>query len=156
MKIYLNREERETHLLLLVLWDRLNQWLNSKNSGLSKKSRTNLKNLVTRMIHFSDNLIEEMDDTYASRIMNDAKSKVVTLTSHSIVNLSDSINVSEVSLDTLMDAVQSFYCLDCNKSKQEFKKCPYYQAFLECQGKIKRHKTANCPYSVNLIDDYEK
>jgi hypothetical protein len=72
MKTYMNRIDREHHLMILVFWDYLNSWL-EKTSCLTKEERKRIKTATTHLLRTSDSIVGRLEYDYARKIIKDAK-----------------------------------------------------------------------------------
>ena len=76
MKDYMNRNDRENHLLMLILWERLTTWLDA-TTCLSAEERKRAKTAATHLLKASDSLIHRMGTEYARQLDRDLMSKHV-------------------------------------------------------------------------------
>ena len=72
MKTYMNRIDREHHVMILIVWDYLRSWL-EKTSCLTKDERKRIKTVTTNLLHASDSIVGRMEYDYAKKIIKDAK-----------------------------------------------------------------------------------
>jgi hypothetical protein len=59
MKTYMNRIDREHHLMILIAWDYLGSWL-EKTSCLTKDERKRIKTATTHLLHASDSIVSRI------------------------------------------------------------------------------------------------
>jgi hypothetical protein len=74
MKIYMNRADREHHLMMLIAWDYFSNWLDKTNC-LTTNERKRIKTARTHLLHASDSIIDRMDEKYAKTLLREAKNK---------------------------------------------------------------------------------
>jgi hypothetical protein len=73
MKTYMNRIDREHHLMILVLSGiTSNSWL-EKTSCLTKEERKRIKTATTHLLRTSDSIVGRLEYDYARKIIKDAK-----------------------------------------------------------------------------------
>lgn len=140
MKNYLNRRERENHMLVLIMWDRLGEWA-TRSSNLTQAERTAIKQIAGRCLSLSDRLVQRMPDDYARTLLADVNRKEIVLRD---AHMQNRVSVAAPSIEALTDHVQMMQCFACDKD--DFQACPYYAALNDCNGKVRSTRTDGCPY----------
>lgn len=140
MQNYLNRRERENHMLILVMWDRLSEWAR-KSNHLAPGERTAIRQIAGRCLALSDRLVARMPDEYARTLLADVNRKEIVLRD---AHTQNRISAAPESIECLTDYVQAMQCFACERD--DFVRCPYYAALNDCTGKVRSTRTSGCPY----------
>lgn len=146
MKKYMNSIDREHHLMLLIFWDYINNWLN-KTSCLSPEERKRLKTVATHLLHTSDSIINRMDNDYAVKLIKEAGQTEVKL-EYRVKNFKEQKDIVIIETDTLYDIANYALadCRNCEISKEDYRKCEKYRLFFELNIPVLDEEAALCPY----------
>jgi uncharacterized protein YfbU (UPF0304 family) len=145
MKTYMNRIDREHHLMILIVWDYLGSWL-EKTSCLTKDERKRIKTATTHLLHASDSIVRRLEYDYARKILKDVKNIEIRI----IDRISESLSRTEggryIDVEDLYD-LASFSlkeCVGCKKANH--KDCERYQLFMKLNIPVAQEQTDGCPY----------
>lgn len=145
MKTYMNRIDREHHVMILVLWDYLNTWL-EQTSCLSKEERKRIKTAATHLLHTSDSIVQRLEPDYAKRLLraaNNTEVRVVDKINQGLRREPDTININ---INDLYD-LAGFSLKECAGCKKEnHKECDRYQLFMKLDIPVAQEQTEGCPY----------
>lgn len=145
MKTYMNRIDREHHLMILIFWDYLGNWL-EKTNCLSKEERKRLKTANTHLLRTSDSIVQRMEYDYAKKIMRDAKNIEIRIADRTADRLKYSESGTYIDIEDLYD-LGSFALRECKDCKKEpHKECKRYQLFMKLNIPVAQEQTAGCPY----------
>lgn len=145
MKSYLNRADREHHLIMMVLWERIGAWL-SKTSCLSPDERRRIKTAGTNLERASDSIIRRMDADYAKRIVRQLKNAELRVFDRDNMALRSEPDTVNIRLDDMYD-LSSFAlqgCIGCQRC--DYKQCDRYQLFMRLDVPVATDEPEKCPY----------
>jgi hypothetical protein len=145
MKTYMNRIDREHHLMILVFWDYLNSWL-EKTSCLTKEERKRLKTATTHLLRTSDSIVGRLEYDYAKKIMKDAKNIEIRISDRINDRLGRTEGGRYIDVEDLYD-MASFSLKECAGCKKaNHKDCERYQLFMKLNIPVAQEQTDGCPY----------
>lgn len=145
MKTYMNRIDREHHLMILIVWDYLGSWL-EKTSCLTKEERKRIKTATTHLLHTSDSIVQRMEYDYAKKIMKDAKNIEIRIADRTSESLKNKENGTYIDIEDLYD-LGSFALKECRGCKKEdHKECERYQLLMKINIPVAQEQTDGCPY----------
>jgi adenylate cyclase len=145
MKHYLNRNDREHHITILVFWDYINNWL-KKQTALTKEEAKYLKTASTLLRKISDSIILRLDKKFAEQLIRE-----VTTTQLALISIYDKNTIARseettIKLDDLYD-LASFSLENCTGCKcKDFSKCEKYKLFMRLALPVAQTETDGCPY----------
>lgn len=146
MKKYLNREDREHHLGMLVLWDYVGSWV-EKTNCLTKEEKKKLRTAMTNILHASDSIVARLDESYAQKLLRDIKNNELHLidkVSRGRAKEKDAVNIF---IDDLYDLANYALgdCMGCGG--KDFKECERYKLFFKLNIPVAQEDTDDCPYT---------
>jgi hypothetical protein len=145
MKTYMNRIDREHHLMILVFWDYLNSWL-EKTSCLTKEERKRIKTATTHLLRTSDSIVGRLEYDYAKKIMKDAKNIEIRISDRINDRLGRTEGGRYIDVEDLYD-MASFSLKECAGCKKaNHKDCERYQLFMKLNIPVAQEQTDGCPY----------
>lgn len=145
MKTYMNRIDREHHLMMLIVWDYLGNWL-EKTSCLTTEERKRIKTATTHLLHASDSIVGRLEVDYAKKLMRDAKNTEVRIVDRVNEKLGRTEGGRYIDVEDLYD-LASFSlkeCVGCNKTNH--KECERYKLFMKLNIPVAQEQTDGCPY----------
>lgn len=145
MKTYMNRIDREHHLMILIIWDYLGSWL-EKTNCLTKDERKRIKTATTHLLRASDSIVGRLEQDYARKIIKDAKNIEIRIADRTADRLKYSESGTYIDIEDLYD-LGSFALRECKDCKKEpHKECKRYQLFMKLNIPVAQEQTAGCPY----------
>lgn len=145
MKTYMNRIDREHHVMILVIWDYLNTWL-EQTSCLTKEERKRVKTAATHLLHTSDSIVKRLDADYAKRLIRAAKNTEVRVVDRLNAMLGREADTVNIKIDDLYD-MASYALTDCRGCKRpDHKNCEKYKLFMDLNIPVAQEQTDGCPY----------
>lgn len=146
MKNYLNKNDREHHLIILVVWERLNSWLKTQ-TALTPLEHKYLKTASTYLIKASDSIIARLDSKFAEKLMRDIKDSDFVIVNKYDVSHNGEIGYVSIKQDDLYDLASYALseCVNCPHCK-DFENCERYKLLLNLAIPIAQAETDSCPY----------
>ncbi len=145
MKTYMNRIDREHHLMILIAWDYLGSWL-EKTSCLTKDERKRIKTATTHLLHASDSIVGRLEYDYARKILKDVKNIEIRIIDRISESLSRTESGRYIDVEDLYD-LASFSLKECAGCKKaNHKDCERYQLFMKLNIPVAQERTDGCPY----------
>lgn len=140
MKKYMNRIDREHHLMIMVVWDYFTQWL-GKTKCLTKDERKRVKTACTHLLKTSDSIVERLELDYAKKIIKDMGKVTMTAT------MSQKVQTGMVIEKEDLYDLASFCLEECRGCQEkQFKQCGRYQLFTKLGIPVAQEETEGCPY----------
>ncbi|HBB28609.1 MAG TPA: hypothetical protein DC000_05055 [Clostridiales bacterium] len=162
MKNYFNAAERNNHLLLMALWNMLEDKLETNNSCYSNEENKYIKYARTYLLKLNNSILVRMDDKYCKQLIKDLKDLIVIAESKSsfkVTKKDQDKNYITLKLDeyyTLCDCA----CHNCkNCTIKNYGECGVYEFFIAHQVPVANEHAKNaCPYKPpkNEIKDIDK
>nr|WP_319488605.1 DUF5651 domain-containing protein [uncultured Caproiciproducens sp.] len=146
MKNYLNKNDREHNLIILVVWERLNSWLKTQ-TALTPTERKYLKTASTFLIKASDSIIGRMDNNFAEKLRRDIKASDFVIINKFDVTHSKEYGYVSIQQDDLYDLASYALseCVNCPRCK-DFKNCDRYKLMISLAIPVAQVETDSCPY----------
>lgn len=145
MKTYMNRIDREHHLMILIAWDYFGSWL-EKTNCLTKDERKRMKTATTHLLRTSDSIVGRLEYDYAKKIIKDAKNIEIRITDRTSESLSRTEGGRYTDVEDLYD-LASFSLKECIGCKEiNHKECERYQLFMKLNIPVAQEQTDGCPY----------
>ena len=146
MKNYLNKNDREHHLIILVVWDYINGWIKTQ-TALTATEHKYLKTASTYLLKASDSIIARMDKKFAEKLMRDIKNSDIAVVNKYDMSFTGEIGYVNVKQDDLYDLASYALteCVNCPHCK-DFKNCERYKLFLNLAVPVAQTETDSCPY----------
>lgn len=145
MRNYLNRLDREHHLMLLIVWDYFTTWM-EKTSCLSPEERKRLKTACTHLIKTSDSILRRLEPDYARKLVKDVRNIEIRIVDKVNKKFSGVQGVINIEVDDLYD-IASYALVDCIGCKEKnFKECEKYKLYMKLNIPVAQEETDGCPY----------
>ncbi len=145
MKTYMNRIDREHHLMILFIWDYLGSWL-ERTRCLTKDERKRIKTATTHLLRVSDSIVGRLEYDYAKKIIKDVKNIEIRITDRMSESLSQTEGGRYIDVEDLYD-LASFSlkeCIGCDRKGH--KECERFQLFMKLNIPVAQEQTDGCPY----------
>ena len=140
MNTYLNKSDREHHMLMLALWDNLSGWL-KETKCLTPQERKRIKTAATHLLKTSDSLVGRLDRDYAVKVIKDLKALQIRL-SHKFTGEKDMVRIEYDKISRLAEFAQE-ECLFCERG--DFKECERFKVLVDADVAM-GCKGEGCPY----------
>ena len=146
MKNYLNKNDREHHLIILVVWERLNNWLKTQ-TALTPMEHKYLKTASTYLIKASDSIVARMDSNFAEKLKRDIQDSDFVIINKFDVSHSREFGYVSVKQDDLYDIASYALgeCVNCQHC-EDFENCERYKLFINLAIPVAQDKADSCPY----------
>lgn len=145
MKTYMNRIDREHHLMILIIWDYLGSWL-EKTNCLTKDERKRIKTATTHLLRASDSIVGRLEQDYARKIIKDAKNIEIRIYDRLNASLKHTEGGRYIDVEDLYD-MASYSLKECRGCRgKKHKECERYQLFMKLNIPVAQEQTDGCPY----------
>lgn len=145
MKTYLNRDDRDHLVAVLVMWDYISNWI-AKATCLDKAETKNLKTARTLLRKTSDHIVERMDQKFAHQLIRELRGKELMVIDRTNMELKQHVDCVNVAVDDLYDLASYALeeCVGCQRDN--IVECPRYQLFLRLALPVAQEETDGCPF----------
>lgn len=145
MKTYMNKIDRDHHLMILIFWNYISEWLN-RTSCLTPDEQKRLKTVTTHLIHTSDSLVHRMDKKYADKLIRDANHSAVSIVDNTSKRIKRNQDGRYFKTDDIFDLAE--YALEgCRRCRmKDFHECEKFNILLKMNIPPATEETDGCPY----------
>lgn len=156
MALYFNQENRQQHLVMLLLWSKLQEWAEDCKMILPKE-RSKLLDAGQLILEASNSMIQRMNAGYAKTLSNSVNNIEMLLVNHANEAMKEKAGYRTVREDDIYDLAERVMdlCLDC-KHPKTFHECTSFQAMANLDIPVVEEDTEWCPYFLDRAQQSEE
>lgn len=148
MQQYFNRNDREHHIIMMVFYNLITDWLD-RNKSLTKEEKRYIRTGLTWIKKGYNSMIVRSKPDYIRTLKNTAMHCELYLedtTGKTVYK--DLPDTRTVLVDDIYDLAEFALCecARCSKSKEEFESCGRYKMFMKMSIPPVTENTDDCPY----------
>lgn len=147
--MYLSRPNRDNAFIMLVLWERMTNWLETPNNQLNKEAKKNLKTGATYLFKAWKSLEQDCDKEFGDRLYKQASRQVIEL-HDKLAGEKSMVTIPVDQFDEISN--QALYMCQVGNLcvfEDDFHKCKTHKAFMECAVPPAHcEKGTTCPYRL--------
>lgn len=144
-KIYFKPEERGLYIAVLLLWDRLTEWIKT-SKVLTNEEKDKLNKASNTIEEVSDEILSKTDKNFGEKIANEIDHSTIYIENNVNTKLTGNFGYRNVLMDDVYDLAD--YAMDkCINCKcEDFHNCPKYKLFVSLTIPVASNEAPDCPY----------
>lgn len=129
-KDYLNRKERETMAVLLLLHGALETYLEHNAKHMSSQERKFCKMAMAFMLKFYGHAVNRVGAAEANKVTDIATKEMLIFSSQSVIDTRDKVVMDQDSFADLAEGIIEGHCRSCRKAMDQIQTCKIREVLL--------------------------